>query len=175
MSDDLIDVTFELVGPCHISVVTRSESGIHRRSVLPGSFVDGVWIDTDLSDENAALVEFAQAAWTPEAVDAFVNANRPAPPALPGPHKIYQQTIWSRTTGAEAVTLKAALDQAEVKFQMLFNSSDFFVSDHPMFALLHWTIAVALAIEGEPNVARADDLLGPPTVQEAAALTQETA
>ncbi len=91
----------------------------------------------------------------------------------PTPHKIYQQTIWSRTTGTEAVALKAALDLAEVKFQMLFSSSDFFLSNHPMFAVLHWTIAETLATEAGPNVVRADQLLEAASAEEEAALASE--
>jgi hypothetical protein len=130
--------------------------------------------------EDGRMIEcgFGGSAWAElqvwaesNAIGAFV----PAPQPVHGPHKVYQQTLWSRTTEAEAVALKAALDQAEIKFQMLFNSSDFFLSNHPMFALLHWTLALALAIEGEPNVARADELLEVASAEEAAALAPETA
>jgi hypothetical protein len=162
----------ELVGPCHISVVdTDEQTGIEfRRSVLPGFFVDGVWTATDLSGEDQALLALAAEFWTAESVQAFIEANRPPPPAPPRPHKIYQQTMWGRTTGAEAVALKLALDQAETKFQMLFSSSDFFLSDHPMFAVLHWTIAESLATEAGPNFVRADQLLEMASAEEAATL-----
>jgi hypothetical protein len=125
------------------------------------------WPDFEMWQES----EVAQIGWT-YAEGEFVPPpfTPPEPDPTPRPHRVYQQTIWSRTTGAEAVALKAALDQAEIKFQMLFNSSDFFVSDHPMFALLHWTIAETLETEAGPNVGRADQLLEPATAEETAVL-----
>lgn len=125
--------------------------------------------------DDGSMIEcgFGGSAWADLQVWAesnTIDAYVPPPQPVPGPHKVYQQTLWSRATEAEAVALKAALDQAEVKFQMLFNSSDFFLSNHPMFAVLHWTIAETLSTAAGPNVTRADQLLEVATAEEATAL-----
>lgn len=43
----------------------------HRRVVVPGSVIDGVWVETDLSEEPPEVAEAAAELWTPEEVEAY--------------------------------------------------------------------------------------------------------
>ncbi|RUT32656.1 hypothetical protein EMQ25_05785 [Arsenicitalea aurantiaca] len=78
-----------------------------------------------------------------------------SPPASPPPptYRLYRSVFIARQSNAESGTLETALQQAEPKLRQMFYASEYFVSDDPLFAVLHWTVAEAL---GET---RADELL----------------
>lgn len=55
-----------------IGVETLQQDGItHRRIVIPGSFVQGEWVSTDLSGEPEEVGDLATELWTEEAVEDF--------------------------------------------------------------------------------------------------------
>lgn len=81
------------------------------------------------------------------------------PPALP--YQLYRSTFVERLEPDEAGLLEIALAAAEPKLRLMYGSVDYFVSDDPLFAVLHWTVALALGSEDEPDFARADELLAP--------------
>ncbi len=57
-------------------VITREEKDAppHRRPLDPGHYEDGVWIDTDLTNEPDEVRAAAQAAWTPDVIAAYQAA-----------------------------------------------------------------------------------------------------
>lgn len=77
------------------------------------------------------------------------------PPSEPEPNYLFRSIFIARLSNEEAGILETALQQAEPKLRQMFYASEYFVSDDPLFAVLHWTVAEAL---GE---ARADELLAP--------------
>lgn len=77
------------------------------------------------------------------------------------PPRTYRSTFIERMEPNEAETLEAALASADAKLRLMYQSVEYFVADDPLFAVLHWTVAVALGSEPDPNFARADELLAP--------------
>jgi hypothetical protein len=64
-----IDVQGEF---CILSIKTTGDDGeIHRRSIQPGSVVNGAFVKTDLSGEAEDVAAVAQERWTPELVAAW--------------------------------------------------------------------------------------------------------
>lgn len=84
-----------------------------------------------------------------------------AGPQPPTRYALYRSVFIERMEPAEAAVLEAALASAEPKLRLMFGSVEYFVSDDPLFAVLHWTVAVGLGSVEEPNFARADELLAP--------------
>lgn len=117
----------ELVGPCHISIVEfNAETGTEfRRSILPGRYADGVWVDTDISAEADDVKALALSAWTTEAVDAFKIATAPGDiePAIPRP-EIYAVANLGITpgeiTGIETAAKFSAAMYLDVGLYLLF-------------------------------------------------------
>lgn len=79
----------------------------------------------------------------------------------PQTYRLYRSAFIERLEPAEAETLEAALEAADAKLRLMYQSVDYFVSDDPLFAVLHWTVAVALGSQEAPNTLRADQLLMP--------------
>lgn len=79
----------------------------------------------------------------------------------PAIYRLYRSTFIERLDPEEAAVLEAALAAAEPKLRLMYQAVEYFVSDDPLFAVLHWTVATALGSEGAPNVLRADQLLAP--------------
>ena len=98
------------------------------------------------------------AAWLADVPQPSAVAIEAVGPVFP-PKRVYRVQFVERLTPEEATTLEAALDAAEPKLRLMYQSVDYFLSDDPLFAVLHWTVATALGSEGAPNFARADDLL----------------
>jgi len=70
------------------------------------------------------------------------------------PYRLYKSVFIERMTPEEAAILKNVLDNEEPKLQLMFASVEYFVSNDPLFAVLHWTVMRALESEQ-----RADELL----------------
>lgn len=68
-------------------------------------------------------------------------------------YKLYKSKFIERLTNEEASALEIVLNDEEPKLRMMFNSVEYFVSDDPLFAVLHWTLMQELGEE------RADELL----------------
>ena len=94
-----------------------------------------------------------------ELTDVLAVYGLPGPIARP--YRVYRVQFVERLTPEEATTLEAALDAAGPKLRLMYQSVDYFLSDDPLFAVLHWTVASALGSEATPNFARADALLAP--------------
>lgn len=77
----------------------------------------------------------------------------------PANYRLYRSTFIERLEPEEATVLEVALAAAEAKLRLMYQSVEYFASDDPLFAVLHWTVAVALGSEEAPNFARADELL----------------
>lgn len=75
------------------------------------------------------------------------------------PYRLYRSTFIERMTPEEAEIMEAVLMSEGAKLRLMYQAVDYFVSDDPLFAVLHWATAVALGEEGEPNIERADQLL----------------
>jgi hypothetical protein len=88
--------------------------------------------------------------------DGHVVPYTPPPPPEPINYRLYKSVFIERMTPEEAATLKAVLDAEEAKLQLMFQSVEYFLSDDPLFAVLHWTVTEALGSAG-----RADELLAP--------------
>ena len=84
------------------------------------------------------------------AISAWGNA---LPKAPDEPYRLYKSVFISRLTSNEADTMEAVLAAADAKLRLLFNSVEYFVSDDPLFATLHASVAGVLG-DG-----RADELL----------------
>jgi hypothetical protein len=100
------------------------------------------------------------------------------PGPLPRPYWLYKSTFIRRMTLAEAELFEAGIIAQPAWMRLLYNSVEYFVSSDALIQALNAELAFALGeLLGDPlaGQARADDLLGPPTVQEAAALTPQTA
>lgn len=72
-------------------------------------------------------------------------------PIPPQPYRIYKSQFIARMTEVEAETLETVLAGADAKLRLLFNSVEYFVSDDPLFATLHATVAMALDDEARAN------------------------
>lgn len=72
-------------------------------------------------------------------------------------YKLYKSKFIERLTNEEASALEIVLNNEEPKLRLMFNSVEFFVSDDPLFAVLHWTLMQELGEE------RADELLAQET------------
>ena len=114
--------------------------------------------------DGAGITRIASEA---ELTDVLSVYGLPCP--LPRPYWLYRSTFIERLTNQEAGVLEQVLAGADAKLRLMYNSVEYFVSDDPLFAVLHFAVSQALGIP------RADELLGPPTAQEAAALTLEAA
>lgn len=58
-----------------IFVITQDDEGPpNRRPIGPGNFIDGGWVDTDISAEADEVKAACAAAWTPEALAAYKAA-----------------------------------------------------------------------------------------------------
>ena len=96
---------------------------------------------------------------TVEVVDGVVTVVYALEDKIEPPYTLYRSEFVARMEAAEAVALETylnALTGEEVKLRMTYNASDFFVSDDPLFAYLHWTVGTVLG-----DFDRADYLLGP--------------
>lgn len=96
----------------------------------------------------------------------------------PNVYRLYKSTFIRRMTMAEAELFEAGIIAQPAWMRLLYNSVEYFVSSDALIQALNAELAFALGqLLGDPlaGQARADELLGPPTVQEAAALTPETA
>ncbi|NGP18931.1 hypothetical protein [Devosia aurantiaca] len=90
-------------------------------------------------------------------------------PIVMEPYQVYRSTFISRMdfdpeAGIDEVgKLEAVLNgHGNAKLRQMFYAVEYFVSDDPLFAVLHWTVAMALSVDGEaPNIERADELLAP--------------
>lgn len=78
-------------------------------------------------------------------------------PPPPPPYRVYKSTFVSRMDEAEIEQMAARLATENVKYREMYAACDYFISDDPLFAVLHWTVVAEL---GEP---RADELLAPET------------
>jgi hypothetical protein len=105
---------------------------------------------------NGQLVEM-----TPEEVASW-EAEQAAyePPPAP-PYKVYKSVFIQRLGPPEAALLEAALQAEDPKLRLMYNAVEYFMSDDPLTAYLHWVVSVALGSEAEPNTTRADELLAP--------------
>lgn len=88
-----------------------------------------------------------------ELSDVLAQYNLTGP--LSKPYKLYRSDFIERMTNEEAGILELALSEAEAKLRLMYNSVEYFVSNDPLFAVLHMTVASILGTE------RADTLLRP--------------
>jgi hypothetical protein len=135
--------------------------------------VDGIHknVPDDMGNTDRQLV----AEW-----EALGNTIPPyVPPVqVPGPYWLYKSTFIRRMTLAEAELFEAGIIAQPAWMRLLYNSVEYFVSSDALIQALDAELAFALGeMLGDPlaGQARADELLGPPTVQETAALTPEAA
>lgn len=88
-----------------------------------------------------------------ELVDVLSVYNLTGPFNLP--YELYRSLFIERMTNEEAGILELVLAEAEPKLRLMYNSVEYFVSNDPLFAVLHMTVASILGTE------RADILLRP--------------
>jgi hypothetical protein len=96
----------------------------------------------------------------------------------PNVYRLYKSTFIRRMTMAEAELFEVGIIAQPAWMRLLYNSVEYFVSSDALIQALDAELAFALGeMLGDPlaGQARADELLGPPTVQETAALTPEAA
>ena len=72
------------------------------------------------------------------------------------PYVLFRAIFVERLHAAEAEQLEAVLQGSKPKLRMMYNAVEYFLSDDPLFAVLHWTLGEALGFD------RADDLLARP-------------
>jgi hypothetical protein len=106
--------------------------------------------------ENGVEVEL-----TPEEIEQVEMDWASMPNPRSQPYRLYRSTFIERMTPEEAETMEGLLMSEGPKLRLMYQAVEYFVSDDPLFAVLHWATAVALGVEGEPNLDRADELLGP--------------
>ena len=89
------------------------------------------------------------------------------PGPLSRPYWLYRSTFIERLTNREAGMLEQVLAGADAKLRLMYNSVEYFVSDDPLFAVLHFAVSQALGIP------RADELLGKANPEELAELAAQ--
>jgi len=75
-------------------------------------------------------------------------------PNKPTTYRLYKSTLIRRLSESEAVSLTALLKSSPVKMQMLWDASEYLVSDDPLFDDL------TMAISGALGEDRASEILG---------------
>lgn len=88
--------------------------------------------------------------------------NEPQPDVVEpenGSYRIYKSMFIQRLEPSEAAILEGVLQEEDPKLRLMFNAVEYFASDDPLTAYMHWIVAVALGSEDEPNFDRADELL----------------
>lgn len=98
----------------------------------------GISLERDLTSEEIFDWEMNQQEFDPITATHYI---------------LYKSKFIERLTNEEAAALEIVLNNEEPKLRLMFNSVEFFVSDDPLFAVLHWTLAQELGEE------RADQLL----------------
>ncbi|WP_196258555.1 hypothetical protein [Pelagibacterium limicola] len=70
------------------------------------------------------------------------------------PYRLYKSVFIERMTPEEAETFEAGLNASDhAKLRLMYNAVEYFLSDDPLFAVLHWELVT------EFGEARADALL----------------
>lgn len=112
--------------------------------------IDGIRmvVPDDAGNRHRQLI----AAW--EAKGNTIPPYVPPPPS-PAPYRLYRSALVRRLTNAEAASLEVLLNSEEPYLRLLYNSSDYFMSDDALFAYLATVLEEAL---GET---RASQLLAP--------------
>lgn len=73
------------------------------------------------------------------------------------PYTLFKSTFIERMTPEEAETFEAELNSSDLaKLRLMYHAVEYFVSDDPLLAVLHWELVQAFG-EG-----RADELLARP-------------
>lgn len=85
---------------------------------------------------------------------AWINLNPKAPATEDGSYKLYKSTFIERLSPEEAETFETKLNAHDLaKLRLMYHAVEYFVSDDPLVAVLHWELTQAF---GET---RADELL----------------
>lgn len=111
--------------------------------------IDGLrmTVPDDMANRHRQMI----ADW--EALGNTIPAYEPPAPE-PGNYRLYKIDLIERLSNEEAEAFEGRLNSFElVKLRLAFNAADYFESDHFMFAVLHWEMALEF---GEQ---RADELL----------------
>lgn len=133
------------------------------------AIIDGVAMSVpdDMANRHRQMI----AAW-----EADGNVIAPyLPPDGSVVYRLYKSTFVRRMSIAEAELFESGILAQPAWMRLLYNSVEYFVSSDALIQALNAELAFALGeLLGDPlaGQVRADELLGPPTVQEAAALVQ---
>lgn len=109
--------------------------------------IDGVYmtVPDDMAVWHRKLIYEEWEKGTKRVIPAYIA------PAFP--YKLYKSKFIERMTNEEAKVLEEVLNFEEAKLRLMFNSVDYFVSNDPLFAVIHNTLSTVL------NEDRANELL----------------